>query len=97
MKTLLNLRRYPLVLLFALAGLFAVAVALLSVDLVRLTVANFDYLGRTGLMGIREGGFLQLIELAAKGALALAGYFGFKLCEAEATRRYHVWQDRPDK
>lgn len=94
MKALLNLRRYPFALLFLTAGLLAVVVAMLSFDLVRLAVANLDYLRRTGRMGIADGGLLQLVELSLKGGLALACYFAFKLCEAEFTRRYRIWLDR---
>lgn len=97
MKPMLNLRRYPLVLVFLAAGSLAIILALLSVDLVRMTVANLDYLRRTGVMGIMDGGLRQLVELALKGSAGLLCYFGFKLCEAEVTRRYRNWLDRQGK
>lgn len=97
MTSILNLRRYPLALVFLVAGVFAVVLALLSVDLVRMTTANLDYLRRTGVMGIMDGGLLQLVELTAKGTGGMMCFFGFKLCEAEVSRRYRNWLDRQEK
>lgn len=94
MTSLLNLRRYPVVLILAVAGLVAVIFALLSVDLVRLAVANLDYLRRTGIAGIVDGGFLQAIGLASRGTGVLLCYFTFRLCEMELSRRYRDWTER---
>ena len=94
MKRLVNLSRYPLPLLLATAGLFALSLAMLSIDLVRMTIANLDFLRRAGVMGLVEGGLLQLAELTAKGTLGLLCYFGFKLCEVDLIRRYTAWQHR---
>ena len=94
MRRLTHLDRYPILLVLALAGLLALALTLLTIDLVRLTLANLDFLRRFGTMGLKDGGLLQLLTLAAKGATALLCYFGFKLCEMDLIRRYTAWQHR---
>ena len=91
MKRIFNLSRYPLPLLLATAGLFALSLAMLSIDLVGMTLANLDFLRRAGVMGLLDGGLLQLAELTAKGTLGLLCYFGFKLCEVELIHRYRNW------
>ena len=91
MKRIFTLIRFPLALLLATAGLFALSLAMLSIDLVGMTIANLDFLRRAGVMGLADGGLLQLAELTAKGTLGLLCYFGFKLCEVELIHRYRNW------
>jgi len=71
MKRLADLRRYPLPLLLVLSGLVVMALTLLTVDLVGMTLANLDFLRRSGVMGLVDGGLLQMAELTAKGTVGL--------------------------
>jgi hypothetical protein len=76
-----------LVLLFLL-GLCATVVAWISVDLIRLAMANFDFLTRYGLLAIREGGLWQLLGIGGRAAVALLTYLAFKAIETELIYRW---------
>ncbi len=66
---------------FLLKGICFVAFGAISLNLVQSLVANFEFLGRFGLVAVREGALRQLVELVASGYSAAAFYLGFKLCE----------------
>jgi hypothetical protein len=77
-----------LVLLLFLAA-FSVAFAWLTFDLVRLAMANAEFLRREGVMtALMYGGHWQTLGVAAKGVLALACYLGFKGVEHELISRW---------
>lgn len=65
-------------------GLMVVAFAgfsLAGYDLFRLFIANADYLSREGLMGLMEGGALQLALLLLNLIAVCLCYVLFKACE----------------
>ncbi|MBC7728497.1 MAG: hypothetical protein H7242_12965 [Microbacteriaceae bacterium] len=72
---------------FALMTLAFVVFGLLSLDLVKLVLANAGFLWHAGWHGLMAGGFAQLLELGLSAAAAIASYLVFKLCE-------HVMVDR---
>jgi hypothetical protein len=88
MRRWVLLSRYHWTALLLLMGVCASVVAWISVDLIRLTMANFEFLGRFGLQAIREGGLLQLLGIGARAALGLLVYLVFKATEAELIDRW---------
>ena len=91
---MLNLTRWPVIFVFALAGLSAVALTFTSVNLFAETMANFAFIQRHGLVAIKEGALVQLAELTFWGGTALAAYLVFKVCEVELVFRYFHWAGR---
>ena len=89
--SLVNLARWPGLLVFALAGLAAVGFAFVTVNLFAMAMANISFIERHGWLAIREGALIQLLELGAWGALALISYLVFKACEVELVFRYFQW------
>lgn len=74
------LRRHRL----ACFGLMVVAFlsfGLLTLDLVRLVGANAALLKDNGWQALQDGALQQLAELLASGALAMAAWLVFKVCE----------------
>jgi hypothetical protein len=51
---------------------------------------ELQFLTRYGLMALREGGLVQMLEIGLKAAVALAGYLVFKAVETELI---HRWRD----
>jgi hypothetical protein len=73
------LRRWWLT--FLLMGVSFVAFGLVSLDLLRILTANFEFLSMYGLDAVREGGLVQLLGLIFSGYAAAFFYLVFKLCE----------------
>ena len=94
MKRLFSLSRYPALLVFALAGVFGVVLAFVSVNLLTLAMRNFEFLGEHGWEALRLGGALQLLQIFGSSLVALAAFIGFKACESDLVRRYNDWQKR---
>jgi hypothetical protein len=88
MRRWLLLSEYHWVVLLALLGLCATLVAWISVGLVALAMANFDFLTQYGLLAIREGGLLQLLGIGARAFAALVAYLTFKAIETELIHRW---------
>jgi hypothetical protein len=74
------LARHP-ALTFFLMGFSFLLMGLISLNLIYLFSANFDYIREYGIMGLREGGLEQFIGLLLSGFAALALYIFFKACE----------------
>jgi hypothetical protein len=88
MRRWLLLSEYHWAVLLVLLGVCATVVAWVSIDLVRLAMANFDFLTRFGVLAIREGGLLQLLGIGARAFLVLVVYLGFKAIETELIYRW---------
>lgn len=84
----LTLSKYHWAVLLVLLGASAALVAWISFGLINLAMANFDFLTRHGLLALREGGLLQLLEIGAKAGVALAAYLTFKAIETELIHRW---------
>lgn len=93
---MLNITRWPALMVFALAGLSAVALAFATVNLFAETMANFDFIRRHGLVAIREGALVQLVQLTVWGATSLSAFLVFRVCEGELEFRYFHWAGRTD-
>ena len=65
---------------FLLMGLFGGLSAITSYDLVLLFTANFAFVAQYGVMGLKDGGLLQLAELIVFGYLSIGFYILFKGC-----------------
>jgi hypothetical protein len=90
MRRWVRLSEYHWLVLFALLGICATLVAWISFGLINLAMANFDFVSRHGLMALREGGILQMLEIGGKGLAALTAYLVFKATETELI---HRWRD----
>jgi hypothetical protein len=65
---------------FILMGVFGGLFAVTSYNLLMLFTANFQFIAAYGFMAARDGGVVQLIQLAVYGYLSLAFYILFKGC-----------------
>jgi hypothetical protein len=65
---------------FLLMGVFAGLSAAASYNLALLFVANFGLVSQYGVMALKDGGLLQLVELIFFGYLSIAFYLLFKGC-----------------
>ena len=90
-KRLMSLSRYPALIVFILAGLFAVGFAFLATNLFQVAHANLAFLREHGWLAVMEGGLRQLFWITVNGTLALICFLGFKLCESDLIRRYWRW------
>jgi hypothetical protein len=88
MRRWLILSEYHWAVLLLALGLCATVVAWISVGLINLAMANFDFLSRHGLLAVREGGLLQLLGIGLRGTLALLAYLLFKAIEIELIHRW---------
>lgn len=80
---------YNSLVLLAFLAVLSVAFAWVTFDLVRLAMANTEFLRREGLMtAIMYGGHWQTLGVAAKGVVALFCYLGFKGIERELMTRW---------
>ncbi len=80
---------YNTLVLLVFLAILSVVFAWVTFDLVRLAMANSEFLRREGLMtAIMYGGHWQTLEVAAKGVVALVCYLGFKGIERELMTRW---------
>ena len=97
MMQVLNITRWPLLLIFVAAAGAVVVFAFTTVNLFSLAMANLQFVRAHGWIAIREGALLQLGALCLGGAVALASWLAFKILEAEITQRYRAWAERSRK
>jgi hypothetical protein len=88
MRRWLLLSSYHWAVLFLLLGVCATLVAWISFGLINLAMANYEFLSRYGLLALREGGLVQLLELGGKGLAVLGCYLIFKATETELIHRW---------
>ena len=88
MRRWLMLSEYHWAALLLLLAFSATLVAWVSFGLINLAMANFGFVSRYGITALREGGLLQMLEIAAKAALVLAAYLVFKAVETELIHRW---------
>ncbi len=70
-----------LVFTFMVMGLSFVGLGLISLNLLRLLRGNLAFLLENGLMGLRDGGLQQFLELGISGYVGMALYVLFTTCE----------------
>jgi hypothetical protein len=90
MRRWLLLSSYHWLFLFVLLGVCATLGAWISFGLINLAMANYDFVSRHGLLALREGGILQMLEIGGKGLAVLVAYLVFKATETELI---HRWRD----
>ncbi len=88
---LLNITRWPALLVFCLAGLAAACFAFVSVNLFTQAMGSIRFLREHGLVAIRHGALLQIAQLVLLGGLTLGAWLVFKVCEHDLEDRYLVW------
>jgi uncharacterized membrane protein (Fun14 family) len=89
MSDWLRPKAYHSVVLILLMGACSVGFAWLSYGLIKVAMANVDFLTEYGLRAISEGGLLQLVIIGIKSFLALLFYLGFKGIEHELLIRWN--------
>lgn len=94
---ILNITRWPLILLLLGAGASVALLSFTSFNLVTLAMANFDVIGRAGLVALRDGALWQLGEIGLYGAISLGCWMAFKIFESEVILRYRDWAKRSTK
>jgi hypothetical protein len=94
LSRLLNITRWPSPLIFLAAGLSALALAFLTVNLFTQAMANIAFIERHGREALAEGALVQSAQLAGWGALALVALLVFRACEVELVFRYFLWAGR---
>lgn len=88
MRRWLLLSEYHWAALMVLLGLSAALAAWVSFGLINLAMANYGFVTRFGLLALRDGGFLQALEIGGKAVLVLAAYMVFKAVETELIHRW---------
>lgn len=88
MRRWLILSGYHWSALLVLLALSAAIGAWISVGLINVAMANYDFVTQYGLMALRDGAFLQMLEIGVKAALVLAAYMVFKAVETELIHRW---------
>jgi hypothetical protein len=73
--------------IFLMMGVFGLALAWFSLNLIEFLMGNFRLIARYGFLALREGAALQAVELITSGYLAIAFYIAFKACEVELITR----------
>ncbi|WP_323771494.1 hypothetical protein [Antarctobacter sp.] len=91
---LLNITRWPTILIFLFAGIAAATFAFVTVNLFSQAMASLDFLKVFGWEAIRHGALRQVAELAIWGALSLSCWLLFKVCEHVLEDRYLDWARR---
>jgi hypothetical protein len=66
---------------FVLMGASFLITGLISLNLIYLFHANIEFVIENGVMGLRDGGLLQFLELLVSGYLGMAFFVVFKACE----------------
>ena len=88
MRRWLILSDYHWTALVVVLGLSAALAAWISVGLINVAMANYDFVTHYGLMALRDGAFLQMLEIGGKAGLALGAYMVFKAVETELIYRW---------
>ena len=91
---MLNITRWPVVLLLVGAGGAVTLLSFASFNLFTMAMANFDLIGRAGLVAVQDGALLQLVEIVLFGAVSLGCWMIFKIFESELIQRYRAWAGR---
>lgn len=88
MKQWLILQDWHIAALFIGLGSSAALFAWTTFNLYQVASNNLGFIAEYGLMGLRDGGLLQLLEIGWHSLLALLLFLLFKGCETEITHRW---------
>lgn len=92
--TVFDIKRWPGIFVFLLAGGAAAVFAFVTVNLFGHAMASRDFIRKFGWLAIENGALWQVAELTLWGAVALGCWVTFKICESEMGRRYHRWTSK---
>lgn len=92
--SLFNITRWPTAMVFLLAGVVAALFAFGTVNLFAQAVASIGFLQKYGWQAVQHGALWQVCELILSGAVALACWICFKVCEHDLEARYLAWAKR---
>jgi uncharacterized membrane protein YedE/YeeE len=95
MRRLIDITRWPAVLVFLLAGSALILLAFVTVGLFMRASANLEFLLTYGWRGIMDGGLLQLLGLIGLGVVALGALLTYKICEGDLIGRYFARMGQP--
>lgn len=90
----MRLKNRSVIVVLLIAGVLTVVFAYATLNLFQMSMANIGFIRDYGWTAIMEGALWQLLEITVSAAIALLSYIGFKICESELVRRYHIWQNR---
>ena len=88
---LLNVNRWPSLIIFVFAGAVFTLFAFVTVNLFSQAMASLNFIRKFGSEAIRHGALWQVMELTLWGALSLGCWLAFKICEGELVGRYGRW------
>lgn len=91
---LLNVTRWPSLIIFVFAGAVFTLFAFVTVNLFSQAMASLTFIRKFGSEAIRHGALWQVLELTLWGALSLGCWLAFKICEGELVGRYGKWSRR---
>ena len=77
------------IVLLMVMGMCSIALTLLSLDLVKMAIANVNFLTMHGLMAVMDGGLVPLVLIGFKAFVALLFYIAFKGIEHELLIRWN--------
>jgi hypothetical protein len=84
----LDLSRYSWATLIGLLAASATVAAWMSFGLINVAMANYGFVTHYGLLGLRDGGLVQMIGIGLRAAVVLAAYMLFKAVETELIQRW---------
>ncbi len=87
----LTLQNWHIAFLFASLGLSSVLFAWTTYNLFSVASSNLRFIKDYGVMGLVDGGFLQLLEICGNACAALLMFLLFKGCETEIVERWRNW------
>lgn len=93
----LNIKRWPALLVFLLAGTTAAVFAFVTASLFTEAMASLRLLREFGGLAIQHGALVQVAQLLLWGCLSLACWLVFKICEHDLEDRYFAWAGRRQK
>ena len=88
MRGFLTLQRWHIGWLFLGLSISAVIFAWTTFNLYQVASSNLRFITNYGVMGLVDGGLLQLVEISFHGLLSLLMFLLFKGCETEIMHRW---------
>jgi hypothetical protein len=92
-----NIKCWPSLLVFCVAGVVAASFAFVSVNLFSQAMACLEFLSDYGWVAIKHGVLWQVGELCLWGAMSLLCWLVFKTCEHVLVNRYLDWAGKPEQ
>ncbi|WP_299790601.1 hypothetical protein [uncultured Marivita sp.] len=91
---LVNITRWPAILVFLLAGSATAFFAFVTFNLFKHAMASVRFVREFGWDAILHGALWQVGELLIWGGAGLFFWLTFKTCEHELVNRYFAWANK---